>query len=488
MNGAAREPGTRRRVAERRPRPSLRVTRAAVVPAVLVLLALVGAGLTAVSAGTGTPTTAGTVTGALVDRTTFACPDLTATRGTTTSVGLGLAPAPSDVKPADGGTVTQGPVTSDGRPVDVRRGSVVDLAPDGGPAVSATGGAAAGLFGYRADSQNGRALGVTSCPAPRAQWWFTGAGAGLDHSSTLVLANVDPGPAVLDLKVLGPDGPVDTVATEGITVAPHSVKRVPLSEIAPQTDEIALSVSTSRGRVAASVDDRYAAQASATQGQEWLSGTDLPSRTLRLAGVPGPRTAATLLVANPSELEAVVDVRLAGRSGSFAPTGLDAISVAPGTVETVDLSKVLPKKEPLALRLRSRVPVVASVRTVAGDDHSYATPVAPLVGPAAAPVVKGADATVQVTAGAVAAKATVTAYDAKGTEVDSTRLTVDATATATWSPKKGATYVVVEPGSRESGGGTLHGAVTYEGGGLATVPLTPLPLRLERPQVHPGLR
>ena len=488
MNVPAREPGTRRRIAERRPRPSLRVTRAAVGPAVLVLLALVGAGLTAVSAGSGTPTPAGTVTGALVDRTTLACPDLTPARGTTTSVGLGLAPAPSDVQPAEGGTVTQGPVTSDGRPVDVRRGSVVDLRPDGGPAVDATGGAAAGLFGYRTDSQGGRALGVTSCPAPRAQWWFTGAGAGLDHSSTLVLANVDPGPAVLDLKVLGPDGPVDTVATEGITVAPHSVKRVDLSEIAPQTAEIALSVSTSRGRVVASVDDHFAASPSAAPGQEWLSGTDLPSRTLRLAGVPGTRSAATLLVANPSELEAVVDVQLAGRSGSFAPTGLDAISVPPGAVETVDLSKVLPKKEPLALRLRSRVPVVASVRTVAGDDHSYATPVAPLVGPAAAPVVKGADATVQLTAGAVAAKATLRAYDAKGSEVDSTRLTVDATATATWSPKKGAAYVVVEPGSPDGGGGTLHGAVTYQGGGLASVPLTALPLRLERPRVHPGLR
>jgi hypothetical protein len=488
VNAAPREPGTRRRVAERRPRPSLRVTRAAVVPAVLVLLALVGAGLTAVSAGTGTPTTAGTVTGALVDRTTFACPDLTSTRGTTTSVGLGLAPAPSDVQPADGGSVTQGPVTSEGRPVDVRRGSAVGVAPDGGPAVVATGGAAAGLFGYRTDSQRGRALGVTSCPAPRAQWWFTGAGAGLDHASTLVLANVDPGPAVLDLKVLGPDGPVDTVATEGITLAPHSVKRVELSEIAPQTDEIALGVSTSRGRVVASVDDRYAAKASVTQGQEWLSGTDLPSRTLRLAGVPGTRTAATLLVANPSELEAVVDVQLAGKSGSFAPTGLDAITVAPGAIESIDLSKVLPKKEPLALRLRSQVPVVASVRSVAGDDHAYATPVAPLVGPAAAPVVKGADATVQVTAGAVAAQATVTAYDAKGTEVDSTKLSVDARATATWSPKKGAAYVVVEPDSRESGGGTLHGAVTYDRGGLAAVPLTALPLRLERPRVRPGLR
>ena len=488
---AAREPGSRRRVAARGARPSLRVTRAAVVPAVLVLLALVGAGLTALSGG-GDPAPVGaTTTGTLVDHTTFACPDLPAARGTTSSVGLGLAPAPADVQPPGGGSVTQGPVTSaadsDGRPVDVRRGSVVGLRADGGPAVDATGGAAAGLFGFRTDAESGRTLAVDSCPAPRSQWWFTGAGAGLDHSSTLVLANLDPGPAVLDLHVLGPDGPVDTVATDGITLAPHSVKRVALSEIAPQTDELAVHVSTSRGRVAASVDDRYSPRPSAAQGQEWLSGTDLPSRTLRLAGLPATTARTTLLVANPSDSEAVVDVRLAGKAGTFAPAGLDAVTVAPGAVESVDLSKVLPKKEPLAVRLRSQVPVVASVRSLAGDDHSYATPVAPLVGPAAAPVVKGADPTVQLTAGAVAAKATVTAYDAKGAKVDSTALTVDATATAAWSPKKGAAYVVVEPAPREDGGGALHGAVTYAGGGAASVPLTALPLRVERPRVQPGL-
>jgi hypothetical protein len=266
------------------------------------------------------------------------------------------------------------------------------------------------------------------------------------------------------------------------------VKRIALSEIAPQTDDIALSVSSSRGRVVASVDDRYSARPAAAQGQEWLNGTDLPSRTLRLAGLPAGPADATLLVANPSELEAVVDVRLAGKSGSFAPAGLDAVTVAPGAVETVDLSKVLPKKEPLAVRLRSRVPVVASVRSAAGDDHSYATPVAPLVGPAAAPVLKRADASVQLTAGAVAAKATITAYDDTGSKVDSTTLDVAATATAAWSPRKGAAYVVVEPASGENGGGTLHGAVTYAGGGIASVPLTALPLRVERPRVQPGLR
>jgi hypothetical protein len=47
---------------------------------------------------------------------------------------------------------------------------------------------------------------------------------------------------------------------------------------------------------------------------------------------------------------------------------------------------------------------------------------------------------------------------------------------------------VVEPASRGDAGGTLHGALTYAGGGAASVPLTALPLRVERPRVHPGLR
>ncbi len=34
----------------------------------------------------------------------------------------------------------------------------------------------------------------------------------------------------------------------------------------------------------------------------------------------------------------------------------------------------------------------------------------------------------------------------------------------------------------------MHGAVVYSGAGLASVPLTALPVRVERPTVRPGLR
>ena len=157
-------------------------------------------------------------------------------------------------------------------------------------------------------------------------------------------------------------------------------------------------------------------------------------------------------------------------------------------METVDLSKVLPKKEPLALRLRSRVPVVASVRSVTGDDHSYATPVAPLVGPAAAPARQGRRRHRAAHRGSGRREGHRDGVRREGLEGRRHHAHRDATATATWSPKKGAAYVVVEPASRADGGGTLHGAVTYcRLAGAASVPLTALPLRVERPRVHPGL-
>ena len=482
MNAA--EKGARRRAATRQ-RP--RIGRAAIAPAVLVVLAAVALLLTGALSATPPRDQTSTASGGIVDHTTFACPDEPAGRQVTATVDLGLAATPSGVAPPAGGEITQGPVDAEGRPVDVPRGGVTSVPADGGPAVDATGGVAAGLFGFRTDVvAKNRSLGVTSCPEPRTQWWFTGAGAGLDHSSSLLLANLDPGPAVLDVTVLGPDGRVDTVATDGITLAPHSERRIDLADIAPQTDDLAVQVRTSRGRVVASVTDSFAATATAQPGQEWLAGTDLPSRTLRLAGLPATSTSRTLLLANPSDLEATVDVRVAGKSGTFAPTGLDTITVAPGAIETVDLGKLLPKKEPVALRLRSRVPVVASVRVTDGDDHAYATPVSPLVGPAAAPVVGGVATTVQLTAGAVASKVALVAYDARGARVDGTTLDIAATATATWSPKKGAAYLVVTP-STVAGNGTVHGAVSYAGRGLATVPLTALPIRVERPEVQPGL-
>ena len=471
----------RRAPADRRPRPHLGVVAPLVVVVVAALAVLLTFPADAPHDTSGTATPGGTS----VDSSSFVCPDLAAPSGTSVEDRVGLVASVPGEKLGSGGTLRSGPVDSS-RPRDlsVERGRQVVVPDEGGAAVQATGDLAAGVFGSRVDVRRDRSTGVAGCVAPRSQWWFTGAGAGLDHASTLVLANVDPGPAVVDLRVLGPDGQVETVATKGIPVPPHSVKTVELDSIAPQTDDLALGVHATRGRVAASVEDAFAANPDDRPGREWLAGTELPSRSLRLAGLPVTASRRTLLVANPGDSEAVVSVRVAGTSGSFAPTGLDEISVDPGAVASVDVADVLPAKEAVGLRLRSTVPVVAAVRSSAGGDHAYAT-VAPVVrGAAVAPLVAGQKATVQLTAGAgKAAHVTVTAYADDGRSVDSTDLEVAPTATTAWSPGKGSGYVVVVPHS-----GTVDGAVTYTGDGLAATPLVSLPLRVLRPVVRPATR
>jgi len=467
-----------RRIAEvRRRRPGAPV----VIALVLVVLATLAVVLTRSPEPGGAPR--GSV-GALVDRTLLACPGpLDAAGGQVRGrTEVGLAPVKGPRGPlGDDGTVRVGP-SGEERAASLSRGELLDVDSDRGVSVDAAGSAAAGVFGDRVD-RVGATTATGRCVAPRAEWWFTGAGAGLDHSSVLTLANVDPGPAVVDLRVLGPDREVQTVGTTGITVQPGSRQRIDLTEIAPQTDELALEVHASRGRVVAAVDDSLAGAGAPGAGSDWLTGTDRATRQVRLAGIPPQARARTLLVANPSELEAVVEVQVAGSSGTFAPTGLQPVTVAPGAVEAVDLADVLPRREAVTLRLRSRVPVLATLRASRQGDTAYAAAVSPLTGPAAAPLLRGIDASVQLTAGATGGKAELTAYDRDGERVDRTTLTLEPAATGTWEPEGGAGYVLVRPTD-----GRLHGAVAYSGSGVSTVPLRPLPIRVLRPTVQPALR
>ncbi len=233
------------------------------------------------------------------------------------------------------------------------------------------------------------------------------------------------------------------------------------------------------------MSDTLVPRRGADAGREWLSGVDRPSRTLRLDGLPAGDQAHTLVVANPSDLEAVVEVEVSGSSGRFVPTGLDPVSVAPGVVDAVDLSDVVPQGEPVAVRLTSRVPVVASVRSRTRTDHQYAAPTLSLVGPAVAPLDRDTTASVQLTAGDVDAQAELTAYDARGERLAGTTLDVPATATAAWAPSgRAAAYVVVRPVT-----GRVHGAVVYaagrDGTAVATVPLVALPFRVEQATVVP---
>lgn len=415
--------------------------------------------------------------GTFVNRTQLACPDADEGLGAVApaQVAVGLAPV------EDLGE--QGTLTVNDKSTSVRRGSVVRVPGSPAPVLDASGDVAAGLFAHRGDVQ-GSDTAVAACVAPRADWWFVGAGAGLDHESAVTVTNVDPGPAVVDLRVLGEDGEIEALDTRGITVAPGETTEIFLGDAAPGNAELAVNVRASRGRVVAAVADQLVTRPGAPAGLEWLTGTEEPRRLIRLAGLPALAQERTLLVANTSELEALVDLEVSGEGGTFVPSGSETVNVPPGTVQVVDVTDLFAADEATAVRLTSQVPVVATVRSTRGGDVSYAAVAEPLTGPAAAPVLPGSRATLQVTAGVGGATVNVAEYARNGRRLSTDKLTVSPAATAIWTPGRRAVYVVVTPV-----GGNVHGAATYAGPtGIAATPLVTLPVRLALPGVVPGSR
>jgi hypothetical protein len=422
------------------------------------------------------------------DRTTTACLG-TRTPGSAEVLTL-AAPLPSEDAGSgeDGGALEVVTGGESDREVGVGdRGALQTLeAPTAGAAavVNATGEPAIGRATFQVDRSPDEALvGVQECQAPRSRWWFTGGGAGLDHRSRLVMANVDPGPAVVDVVVHGPDGVVDSVDTRGITIAPGEVRTIDLVEVAPQTEELAVHVEASRGRVVAGLADAFATTPAATPGHEWIPVQPEAARRIRLAPLPRRADRRTLVVANPSDREALVDVEVSGESGAFAPTDVAQVRVPPGSVVTADLGQVV-GEDASAVLLDSPVPLTATVRSAAGADVSYAAAVPVLTGPAAAVLTGETQAGVHLTAGDDGATATATAYSADGSEVDSVELEVAPTATLAWSPEGAADYVVVTPGK----GGVAGGVALAGAAGLSQVPLRPLPVALRQPVVVPVVR
>ena len=441
---------------------------AVALAAVLVLLTPSGpSAQTRLSSATGSP----------VRQTTLACPPLLASpAGVQTSHGVGLVERDGL---GSGGTLT----TTPGPTMKLARGAAttVDSGSRQGLVVRGEGGPAQGLFAWRADT--GSSTSVLSCPAPRASWWFTGAGASLDHESVLTLANLDTGPAVVDVRVLSPVGEADVTASGGlgITVPAGAYKTISLVELVPQSDEVSIHVHATRGRVVAAVGDRYAERPGGPAGFEWMPDQTEPTRVVRLTGTPPRAKTRTLLVANPSDSETLVSVEVAGKNGRFIPADVGDLSVAPATVTKVDLSKVL-VGEPFAVRLRSERAVVAAMRSVtATGDIAYAGAADPVLEAAALPVV--GRSTVQLTAGSEISRAVLTAYSSQGKAVGDTRLSLAAWATQTWDVPAGAAYVVVDPTQGNAFGSMVYSAAD---GDTAAVPFRELPISVRVPAVRPA--
>lgn len=345
--------------------------------------------------------------------------------------------------------------------------------------VEATDGLAAGIFGARFGTTADPAAG--ECVSPAGERWFVGAGAGADHLATLHLANPDAGQAVADVTLWSTDGPLEEVASRGLTITGGGAGVLDLEELAPHRDELAVRVTVSRGRVAATMVDSWSVDGEKPTA-DWLADTAAPATSLLLPGLPRRADERVLTLVNPGEDAGRVTVRVVGARSTFAPRGLEEISVPAGRVVVTDLTAALRPAvadEDASLLVTSTVPMAAAMRSVVSGDlvHHVAVPAA--TGRSAAAVPQRGDSTVVLTSTDVAGTLTVTFVGPRGQTSTSRLLPGRSVAIAV---PAGTVAVIVD------GGASAYAAAlrTVRREGASLLPLRPVVTDQLVPAVRPA--
>ena len=351
-----------------------------------------------------------------------------------------------------------------------------------GLVVTGDGALASGLVGARF-SDSGRAL--AACVAPAPELWFTAVGAGAQHASVLELVNPDPGRAVVDVTVYGDSpGAVDVPALRGVSVPGHSTTRLELDVVLPRSDELALHLVISRGRLGAFVRDGYDRIGSDPGTQEWLPAQSEPATANLLVGLPPGRGQQTLVVANPGSDEVRATIKVIGEESVFTPAGVAELRIAPESTEPLPIDGPLRqalRDGGLGLEITSSAPVTATLRSLVDGDLSHAVPgetlsaeTIVLVPPGKKEVVLAGSTSVGVV--------TVVARSASGEELASTRAELRPEQGAVVSVPRRAVLVSVLPENT-----TVTGSVVVSGKGSVVAQLTGLVRTGLVPDVRPGL-
>jgi hypothetical protein len=342
--------------------------------------------------------------------------------------------------------------------------------------VGASGELAPGLVVSRSGA--GSALG---CDSPAPERWFTGVGASAEHASTLTLVNPDKGPAVADVTVWDGSGVVDVPSLRGVRVPGGRSTSFDLA-----TDALAVRVAVTRGRLASSVVDVVDPVGRDAPVREWLPAQSAPAATSYVAGVGTSAADRVLTLANPGDSEVRVALKLASEESEFTPSGVEEVTIAPGSVREVDLSGVLrgsALQGVQALRLEATGPVTASLRTRTDTDLALSVAGPTVTGEAAVALPDGSKRLVIVGADAPGV-VTLRAWDADGDPVvRERRVEIDpATASRLRLPDEAVLAVV---GVERTG---VVAALEVDDRGLSVLPLSQLETSSQVPEVGPAQR
>jgi hypothetical protein len=333
-------------------------------------------------------------------------------------------------------------------------------------------------------ARTAKSLAWLPCPEPGARWWFVGAGASsVIHDTVLSVSNPRAGLAVLDIDVYGPKGPVPAPGLHGVTVAAGASRTIDLARVAPSAGDLAVNVVARRGLVAIAAADRFPPGVVGKPVQEWLPNQSLPARSITLAGLPAKPRNATLVVANPSQVEAIVSVEFIGPSGTFTPKDNPTITVAPQSVATLPILSAF-NGDPVAVRVKSARRITATVRSLTGGDVAFATGVPPIRGTTAfaVPTIQSGTAQLVLSSLSTQTAVTVEAFDRRGRPLLDRAVSVPAETSVGTQLPKGTRYVRLTARTPVA----IAGLTVTDGSGIATAGVLPAIRSVRLPVVRPG--
>lgn len=255
------------------------------------------------------------------------------------SLATGSGPGPSATTgtgPPGGAAVTAAAPT--------RAGPLRTYTPEGDPVP-----AVAAAQGTLARDGDLRGLATVSCPVAGTDLWLVGGGTRPGRRGRLLLSNPSGAPAVVDLTVHGPYGPVQPPAGTGVVVPPLGQKALFVDALAPGLTATAVRVQARSGRVAAVLHDSLL-RGTTPGGTDDIAPAAEPARRQYIPGIavsagrtgsaPTDSTAAgatAVRVVAPEADDAVVRVHLLGPAGELELPGGGVTTVAARSLTDIPL-------------------------------------------------------------------------------------------------------------------------------------------------------
>lgn len=363
-------------------------------------------------------------------------------------------------------------------PVDLSQGGYA--AADAGKdqaIVSATGALAPGLLAARFGRPDAPAAG--ECVTPVGERWFVGVGAGGDHTSVVELVNPDTGPAVADVSLWSASGRLQPIRSRGLTIDGGRSTRIDLEKVSPFRGDLAIRVTVSRGRVAASVADSYSSDGIHVS-TDWVPTAAIPTTSQVLPGLAPAASERSLVLVNPGEDEGRVTLQVIGRRSTFRPSSLGEIRVPAGTTVVKDVGRKLAQAfegDDSSLLVTSTVPVGVGLHEVVHGDLVQHAGIVGAAGAAGTLVPRRGDSVVVVAPTALTGNFTV---EFVGRHSRTTREVIKARTAAVFDVPAGTVAVIVRSPSPYAA--SLR---TLSSSGAALLPLRPLLLQQLEPAVTP---